>query len=169
MRHYSTTKWLATTFHPPCKFSVKLLCKSCMFSLVVNLDNSTNIFHTEQSTCHTISSLLSFLVNKDPSLLMTTSELFIISMLCSDRMLPRRSGTGSATATEPRASGATLPLQNINEIKKKKNNKADVSLVYIHCDNTEQASLKKSVAQNILGCCTSQNVATTCLHFSVAH
>lgn len=35
---------------------------------------------------------------RDPSLLITTSELSIRSMLCRDRMLPSRSGTGATSS-----------------------------------------------------------------------
>lgn len=35
---------------------------------------------------------------REPSLLMTTSELSISSMLCPERMLPSRSGTGAASS-----------------------------------------------------------------------
>lgn len=42
-----------------------------------------------------------FVALRDPSRLMTTSELSIRSMLCPDRMLPSRSGTGAASTTPP--------------------------------------------------------------------
>lgn len=50
-----------------------------------------------------------FVALSDPSRLMTTSELSIRSMLCPDRMLPSRSGTGAASTT-PRDWGTLTPL-----------------------------------------------------------
>lgn len=43
--------------------------------------------------------LPAFLAVSEPSLLMTTSELLIMSKLCPDRILPSRSGTGAASAS----------------------------------------------------------------------
>lgn len=57
-----------------------------------------------------------FFAFKDPSRLITMSALFIISMLCPDRILPRRSGTGSATATEPEATGDAVPRDSPTEM-----------------------------------------------------
>lgn len=53
--------------------------------------------------------LLGFVALRDPSRLITTSELSIISMLCPDKMLPSRSGTGAASTTTPDW-GTSIPL-----------------------------------------------------------
>lgn len=55
--------------------------------------------------------LLGFVALRDPSRLITTSELSIISMLCPDKMLPSRSGTGAASTTAPEWETSILLLQ----------------------------------------------------------
>lgn len=55
--------------------------------------------------------ILGFVALRDPSRLITTSELSIISMLCPDKMLPSRSGTGAACTTAPDWGTSMLLLQ----------------------------------------------------------
>lgn len=53
--------------------------------------------------------LLGFVALREPSRLITTSELSIMSMLCPDKMLPSRSGTG-ADSTTALDWGTPIPL-----------------------------------------------------------
>lgn len=52
--------------------------------------------------------LLGFVALREPSRLITTSELSIMSMLCPDKMLPSRSGTG-ADSTSALDWGTPIP------------------------------------------------------------
>lgn len=54
--------------------------------------------------------LPAFFAVREPSLLITTSELLIMRMLCPDRILPNRSGTGAASASWSGLKAGTLLL-----------------------------------------------------------
>lgn len=84
--------------------------RSCLLAVLLPVMQS----RTKKSPSSAMSTtkgrnLLGFVALREPSRLITTSELSIMSMLCPDRMLPSRSGTGAASTTAPDW-GTPIPL-----------------------------------------------------------
>ena len=107
-----TRKWkiiTGTSSVSQLRMSEELLTASLEFD-IHQLDTHLKLFVIQQvdliqrnpcSFVCTKTHLLGFVALREPSRLITTSELSIKSMLCPDKMLPSRSGTGAASTTPP--------------------------------------------------------------------